>query len=407
MRRRTRSTGQRAKRTSAYCYYWGQNPTYYYLDQVFTPDMADIADEPGYATTKLPDGRVVQLYKGVRHVKWQAEGNFDPLLRQDCSGLQMTCYYSPMRTWASKFNYLPPHGADPGFVHSNWVLSGVPDVASGHYDRWLKAKPSLTTRLNLSVFLAELRDISRMFEILPGRHFSSKNPYDLLTYANNQHLSYNFGWKPFLRDIYSLVKGVTEFESRLRQFLQEEGVLLTKHISGGEQTFSPYERLVSSYDTTWARIRTGHYSYVQRSTFQFTYELPKLSENEIRWRALLDTLGLTMNPSDFWAIMPWSFVVDWFVSVKSVLEKSNEDWLQPWVYFAQACTSIRVDYSIQDVVENTYPGCTAVAGTACSTKGTYYERVAGLPNFSLRQTDLDADKIRLLTSLLGSLILRA
>lgn len=279
-----------------------------------------------------------------------------------------------------------------------------------HYDRWSMVKPGLTTRANMAVFLYELRDLKRMFEVIPVRHLS-RNWKDIFAYkmsgksaakyVNDLHLNYNFGWKPFLSDIVSFWKAYNSFYTRLARFISDANSDVRRSCRDPLVSVDISTEIPLIYNTWRLKYRISG-SIIRSSTFQFSYVLPSYDYDEMRWRGWLDSMGLTLSIGNVWRVIPWSFVVDWFVNVSKYLDQYTSDWIQPWINFVQACSSQKVELTVDASVYLPSTGATLDVG---SLRYTQYSRTVGLPNISVKTDDLDADKIRLLTSLVASRII--
>lgn len=285
------------------------------------------------------------------------------------------------------------------------VLAKSPTPDHGHYDRWQATRPSMSSRLNLAVSLLELRDIKKMWDILPPKHFSFGKegwPGVLARWANGQHLNFNFGWKPFCSDVYNVFDQAANFGKRLSKILREADRPLMKR-------FRDSPTLVQE---TWSET-TGRYSGESThyrldgvskhvSNFHYSYVLPKYSEKELRWRAMADALGLNPSIATAYQVLPWSFVLDWFYNLGKLLESQVDDWLAPAVTFLQSGYSQHLTGRL-DVGAT----CLTTGGTSTyqgfSLMFDYYYRYVGLPHFDGSTPPLDADKIRLGASLLYGL----
>jgi len=286
------------------------------------------------------------------------------------------------------------------YANSGSVLNSALANCPTYYDDWMTARPSLSTRANLAVFLYELRDLKRMFDLLPGRHFRLQDWREVVKYGNNQHLNYNFGWKPFLRDISNVIKGMHTLDERLNRFIREADTDLTRHVqnppASGEST-------VEDNKYGWRVQLRYSWQLKKVSTFNLSYHSP-YDYDDLRWRAIVDTLGLNLNAKNIWAVLPWSFVVDWFFNVSRLLDSTSGDWVQPWVILSQACSSWRFTCTMNvDCYYYNYPGNNykPVGSVSC----VRYKRVTGIPAATADTGALNADKIRLLASLAASLII--
>lgn len=359
-----------------------------------------ISDEPRKRYLTLPDGRRVLGYKPVTHTRAHVS----------CPTGNSSWMTGPSTTASTNGTVIFLFEcADTSVYGGLWnrVGSAVSEAGNHFYDHWLSCKPSLSTRANLAVSLYELGDIKRMFEVIPKRHLFRKvggkrialpDWRTVLKYANDQHLNYNFGWKPFIGDVKNIFRGLTSLDARLAKFLREEG----KNISRRWKTTQD----VSYEDTyAWSIYRSrarSDFSVTDASTFMFSYDLPEYGQRELRARALLDTLGLKASVANVWRVLPWSFVVDWFFNVSNVLDASASDWLQPWINTIQGCHSVRVVGSVEHTLENVAYGGSMPVG---SLKLSSYTRTPGFPNVSGSTDPLNADKIRLLASLVAGRIL--
>lgn len=400
--------------------------SYYYMycggsvSNPFNPRSAIVSDGYSKITDEQGSSRLIcgsshrQRMKAVTHQKWEYDPVSNPwqIPWAKCSG-------KPSEAGFVRFMQTPPLGSfisqcsgysagNPTSVFTSKLSSYLTDLdPSYHHDeRWKKCKPSMATRANMAVFLAELRDVKRMFDLIPGKHFNLSNWTEVARYGNSLHLNYNFGWKPFISDLKSAWKGLSTFEQRLAKFLDSQNLDLTcrwgdKPISAGTESgyFSPtldYQAFRYKYKID---VKTKF-----SSTFQFSYTLPPFDYQSMRWRAYLDTLGLAANAANVWELIPWSFVIDWFVDVGSYLEQFSDDWIEPWIYFCQACSSVKREAKITYILQYQAYGF-PVTDFARYTD-TLYSRSVGIPRVALSSpAELSSDKIRLLVSLGASRIL--
>lgn len=275
-------------------------------------------------------------------------------------------------------------------------------VDQGHYTRWQATKPTMSTRANLAVFLAELRDLKRMFDIFPSKHFRCNNWREVIRYGNSQHLNYNFGWKPFLKDLYRFKKAYDDFDRRLHKFLAYANTDLRRRKV--DTSIVAGESLTLFSGGYWRKRERWNYQVTRASLFDYTYSIPNYGYDELRWRAWADSFGMDINAANLWAIMPWSFVADWFINIGGYLDTYSDDWVQPEVIWHQCCYSRKLTGSWIVTVKgsDTYGG---VEFPGINCQFSLYHRGVGLPAFSAATDDLNADKIRLGISLvLGRLL---
>lgn len=321
----------------------------------------------------------------------------------------------------AEFSYVPnaPY-ADCGPALRETIVRMLP-MPVNPKGLWDSIMPTMQTRANLFVFLAELRDVVRMFKLIPIKHlrvrsrlakglkeFSSydkpvKDWRSALKYGNDLHLNYNFGWKPFLRDVINTFEGVSSFDGRLQKFVARQNMDLSRKRST-QPTTTPLNKTWTLYDPHWRAEITGEVESRYSCFARYAYVIPQMSEGELRWRSMLDTLGLRASPKNIWAIIPWSFVIDWFVNVSNALDTLDDGWVRPEISVSEAYFSWSWKYS---ATLRLYPqsGWTGAGSKVADIVGTRYLRTLGVPDFTVKTPDLDADKIRLLASLVGSKVL--
>lgn len=405
--------------------YWGDA---YWKER---SDLERMYDEPKTRFVSYGSSVRRKAFKNVLHDQWSCQHwNSQQWVTTVGSGTEYVggC----MLLQNAVFN--APWSPNTPYVLSDWAYNRAlsralaPDY--GHYNRWRNIKPTMATRANLAVFLYELREFKRMWDFIPQKHIlikgasqgtltwgalrqwwdrvrkENKSPSEVAALVNGQHLNYNFGWKPFVSDIRKCWRGLETFEERLNRFTRDAGKELRKRFRDSPRRVN--DVVVGAYATGFGnRYRLREYCDIEEqhaSAFDFSYLIPQYSNEELRWRALADTLGLKITPSQFWTVLPWSFVVDWFVDVGGFLESYENDWLQPWIKLHQGCYSRRIKGTIRVVAEQCVYGSAQFPGINMVL--SQYIRRVGLPNFSAVTDPLDADKIRLGTSLLLSLFLR-
>lgn len=368
---------------------------------------ARILDDPVRRWFTAPSGRKLLAFKSVDHLQWN--GNFAGgvityhLTNQGYNN----CVVSGLDSRTHVY-YPTERGNDI----SLWALGLIDQLFvgvdrtpyQGHYDRWQKCKPTMTTKANAAVFLAELRDIIRMIDILPSKHFRCNDWREVFIFANNSHLNYNFGWKPFLRDIGNFAKAWDSFYRRLNRFLAEE--LKTLKRSRRDSPIEGTREWTEPGLWGWTKKFSGSYRITRGSSFVFEYQLPKLPYNELVWRAFADSLGLHLSAKNFWALVPWSFVVDWFADISGCLSQLDEEWVDPWVTLLQACYTQLEEARVSARVEvpPSY-GVGPVSGQMCTIDWRRFRRGIGTPNFTWDTQTLNSDKIRLLASLVASKVI--
>lgn len=392
---------------------WQENPYVFkdwgYFPYKWVPDFERITDLPKRQFVSYRPGMRRQVFKPVTHSSWRSQVSSTMVTCRSNSNNMMTV--SGSAVLYESVNGMPIPGGDLAEALWLWTESCFPSAETGHYDRWQHVKPSMSTRANLSVFLGELRDFKRMWELLPNRHFKTKwqegklSWEDVTAFVNGGHLNYNFGWKPFVKDLNRLYDGYKSFERRLDRFILEADRDLRRRRAEPPSTLS----------TTYVGpCNNGFYSAnytlnaeVQRaSAFDYSYSIPRYSWDELNWRAWLDTVGLGTGLSVVWALTPYSFVADWFTGLGNYLQSTESEWVAPWINFHQSAYSMRITGS-SSLVAKTPSQWGGVILPGVNLEFTHYVRRPGLPRSAVTPNlSLDADKIRLGGSLLLAQFMR-
>lgn len=363
----------------------------------YTGNSEVIHDEEKTAYMAYRKGVRRKRWKNVSHVKWEALVSHEPFVIYETA----TSHWSA--NWARVLFGLYATN-DLGDLCVGKFLSRVPAPDTGHYDRWQAVKPSMTSRANLFVSLAELRDIKKMWDILPKKHVHAKDWYQMLHWANGLHLNWNFGWEPFISDVYKTFVVTADFERRLSRLLREQDRPLRKRFADHPVDLSEEWTETFSFDPNKWVVWTLKGTIKRASCFDFTYWLPNYGSEEMRWRAWLDALGLHATIGNLWRIVPWAFVADWFVDLGRYLDTFQNDWIAPWVEWHQACYSQKVQGTLTAKVFHRSGTGQIYSGTPVSLHLSQYIRRLGAPTFQAGDATLDADKIRLGASLLFGLL---
>jgi hypothetical protein len=129
---------------------------------------------------------------------------------------------------------------------------------------------------------------------------------------------------------------------------------------------------------------------------KYTYELTDSLGNRInlhdtdllKMGAWLDSLGINMNPEIIWDLIPFSFVVDWFIKVGDWLEGFKVNHLNSSVTILDMCYSIKTQVTSDYLTLRRVSGGTAAPATSssplcgmveCRLTSSTYDRVRVTP----------------------------
>jgi hypothetical protein len=160
----------------------------------------------------------------------------------------------------------------------------------------------------------------------------------------SDYLSYEFGWKPVASDIQDFAKSVVNAEAILTQYERDSGRTVRRRWS-----FPPEESqqttLYRSSDTVYLPVSTtamykspavtGFVYRIRKTSVRrwfsgsFTYYLPQGNSPKDKFAGAIQDAkklyGITPTPETVWNLTPWSWAVDWFSNVGSVLSNIS-DW---------------------------------------------------------------------------------
>lgn len=173
------------------------------------------------------------------------------------------------------------------------------------------------------------------------------------------YLQYEFNIAPLLSDIAAVQRAVSQYESRLNDLVTREGRVQTKHFMF---RFKEFDDKYEVGDDNWFVVGFGYDSqnrYIEPrtryqasrlvryepSTFhaqiEYNYNYTQYQLEHARVLALLDGLGINLNPAIVWNAIPWSFVVDWVVDVSRWLSTFANPWMKPLINIRRCLWSIK------------------------------------------------------------------
>lgn len=135
-----------------------------------------------------------------------------------------------------------------------------------------------------------------------GRNFKHNKPSkDIASSTSSRWLEYRYGWLPLVYEVQGAVKAL----SPTREFK-------TRAVARGRKEFTRKE--------SWNAVHNGLFGSMGNFTFKYEQD-EKLScrayclfEADLRFQTARD-FGVTEVPLALWELVPFSFVVDWFVNV--------------------------------------------------------------------------------------------
>jgi hypothetical protein len=244
------------------------------------------------------------------------------------------------------------------------------------------------------IFLGELRQTLQLLRSPLGKiddllkktqKKARRKGVSLARYLRDQWLSARYGWGPLLRDVDNVVKAVQSLQNRER----------IRHTARGHADLKDSV----SHDKDLA---AGSYTCAYQTFLEIEYSVRAGIIYEMDHR---NTFGLSLSavPSTAWELIPYSFVLDWFVNVgdyiQAIVPKPGVSILGSWhthkeVWTSQATLSVK-SYGSETIID---PGNAVGIATASTVT-----RVPGLPSPKLTPrfgvNDVDLGTVRIIDAI--------
>lgn len=283
--------------------------------------------------------------------------------------------------------------------------SQVPDISS-YLNRLLATTGPLTPRINLPLFVYELKDIPMMLRHAGDLLHKIKRPsgLDPAKEAAAATLAYQFGWAPLVGDLKKLLSfgdAVAKQQRILKGAHSERGI--RRRVSFGEEKYA-----TNGIDPVWS-------VYGLFLTPEFNSELGCKTWGVVRWKvrdstqvgkypswntSMRTALGFNagMIPISVWKAIPWTWLIDWFADISNVLTaRYNMIYYRPY----RACI-MRTSWNTRRYrAVPTGPNPTDICseGTIESVFKERYPVNSPSPSVNLKLPFLDSFKLSILGSL--------
>lgn len=255
------------------------------------------------------------------------------------------------------------HGDDPGTCDldaaldmSQWLHGKVSEYSPGwtmFSQRAIEAMtPSMETGFSLGNFIYEIKELrsfikwwrkgKRLF-----KNFSrarARKELDFQAYSDAV-LQWNFGIKPFIRDLYSIYEGLSTVRDRLAALKAGAGKLQVRHYTEAEHNLSWDEDIYHNGGEILSRYKLSVPELRHTATMTYVYQFPDIDEDLTLLYGILDTLGLQLNPQIIWDATPYSFIADWFYNLGDFLAQLRKKWIPVSIHIKDFGVSRKFDYS--------------------------------------------------------------
>jgi hypothetical protein len=269
---------------------------------------------------------------------------------------------------------VPPRPSPDGFEEWHLFLNSL----GTKFIR--NARPGNPTA-SLAQFVGELRDIPRIPRYLKQRLASIK-----LHQHADEYLNVEFGWRPFLADLYKAYKTSSTLTERLSQLVRDNGLRIRRqrrvvfddpltetlcdyHVDGpfgingyGINRFGVdgLNNLTSDEPTGFDDLNSFRISDVfgimpewggltnnllsldfkvekktevfGRGTGTFTYYVPDIGSSEWTQKAINVLFGANPTPLVLWELLPWSWLIGWWANADDVISNAMSNAVDNEVY---------------------------------------------------------------------------
>lgn len=275
-------------------------------------------------------------------------------------------------------------------------LKNFPQLLSNAYQLYKVGRSTDASRLKRTLRSSNLRKIRRSFNASEGRTLR-----ELFHAPADGYLQAQFNIMPLIQDIIGIYTALSSLEKRLNALYQRVGRLQKRHNSfswvnaqftGPSQSVTKKLELEQFAGGTTPSGYTGCYNYLRRpvtvtrtaivdrpakfhAEVEFRFYLSRYQAEHTQILALLDSMGVNLDPSIIWNAIPWSFVIDWVLGVSRWLSNrrtlnlepqiSIERYLWSWSWFRRIRVSVETQnadnlsdpipkYYLPDLYEEAY-----------------------------------------------------
>jgi hypothetical protein len=217
--------------------------------------------------------------------------------------------------------------------------------------RFITSAAPTVPRANLLQSFAELA--REGFAQIPGTAFIQMLSYrsGFFRSLGNEYLNIQFGWLPFMSELTSIIKSISNANKALLALEENSGKVVIRTRS------TPIDSTFTSTVGTGGVVDVGTNSFnIGSSAWNAIYEggtigrsgattLNQWTQQDVRFKGAFTyllspgttllsrferyeqmanhLLGTRLNPSVLWELMPWSWLIDWFVDIQRALRTAE------------------------------------------------------------------------------------
>lgn len=222
-------------------------------------------------------------------------------------------------TYGTSFTY------GEGYRSKKTVYEATADFSGPMKQILNDAQGNLSQSVNLIVNVAEAAQLKTIVPqiIKVGKKLikSGKGWMSLADMAN-MHLLYSFGVAPLVKDVRSAFNLNRQIVNR-RDMLRKRNLKPTKLLARGFSSLDEHwtePDIVSSGDWT-ASVKASGTATVKTCVSAICTAFYNVDNPSTNWKLVSQALGLTSPLSTTWELIPFSFVLDWFIPVGDALKE--------------------------------------------------------------------------------------
>jgi hypothetical protein len=291
----------------------------------------------------------------------------------------------------------------------NWErYSEYVDRFANEREKFKLFRPSLNTGFSLITFLVQYRDMIKFFEswlkrgslLRRFRRLAGSRSYkELLLNASNEWLELQYGTLQLGRDLSSIFKILSYWKKNAdifvananKNLMETRFISRTSEIDAGVVADFPFG--IPLYSNGRCTVRDS-YHVEAHGTVVYKYDIPHLHWFLARLAQLSDSFGISLDVSVLWDLIPFSFVLDWFVDVGGWLHRNRIDSFPAKVTFVEygRSTKIQRNRSVEWWCQSDAGGFIANVPVANIFHTNYVREVAPLP-FDVIEADFDPNLV--------------
>ncbi len=271
------------------------------------------------------------------------------------------------------------HSAGP----TNLINNSSNNVLDAFGTRAIAATAPTKPRSGMGQFLGEVKELPTIPRIKEWKVIANNfrkgyaSKRRISERAASEWLNLQFGWIPFISELYKFGEAVRDAEKHMAQFDRDSGRAVRRKYALPSNTTTSISNLADSYGKPSMgfplAVSPGKLTQSVTTTTDrwfsgcFTYYIPPsgvggFSEQRRARQMLAYLYGVRATPDLIWSLAPWSWAVDWVSNVGSVIKNysafGNDNLVMRYGYVMETIRT-ETTYSLSGArMANTTVSCT-------------------------------------------------